>query len=226
MDSQGNSVFWTTSVPDNDISVNFAAGKAELRVNNLAAEDYFNLPNASIPGNEVDATVSFDVVWSGPVSRRVNVKDAANGFAGDYVEENAGNAVTINWSASNSQGFSFVANPGNLSTSVAEAGPFAELGQERNGIFFNSGSTKAGASARADAVLTGVLAGSPAAPGSTGTSVLTPPQSASGLAATAAGSSQAIPVTPSPVPPAAGAAQAQVVDQLFADLSGALSETV
>jgi len=137
VDSQGNSVFWTTSVPDSDVNVNFGAGKAELKVNNLAAEDYFNLPNASIPGNEVDATVSFDVVWNGPITRRVNVSDAADGFAGSYVE----NQATINWSASNSQGFSFVANPGSFATSVPEAGPFAELGHEQNGIFFSSDSS-------------------------------------------------------------------------------------
>ena len=101
----------------------------------LSAEDYFNLPNASIPGNEVDATVSFDVVWNGPITRRVNVSDAADGFAGSYVE----NQATINWSASNSQGFSFVANPGSFATSVPEAGPFAELGHEQNGIFFAKG---------------------------------------------------------------------------------------
>jgi hypothetical protein len=119
------------------VSVNFGAGKAELKVVNLAAEDYFNLPNASIPGNEVDATISFDVVWNGPITRRVNVSDAANGFTGSYVE----NQATINWSASNSQGFSFVANPGSFATSVPEAGPFAELGHEQNGIFFSSGSS-------------------------------------------------------------------------------------
>jgi hypothetical protein len=137
VDAQGNSVFWTTAVPDSDVSVKLGAGKAELKVVNLAAEDYFNLPNASIPGNEVDATVSFDVVWNGPITRRVNVSDAANGFAGSYVE----NQATITWSASNSQGFSFVANPGSFATSVPEAGPFAELGREQNGIFFSSNSS-------------------------------------------------------------------------------------
>jgi hypothetical protein len=119
------------------VSVNSGAGKAELKVINLAAEDYFNLPNASVPGNEVDATISFDVIWNGPITRRVNVSDAANGFAGSFVE----NQATITWSASNSQGFSFVANPGDFSTSVPEAGPFAELGHEQNGIFFSSDSS-------------------------------------------------------------------------------------
>jgi hypothetical protein len=218
VNSQGDSVFWTAPVPDSDVKVNFGAGKGELKVDNLAAEDYFNLPNASIPGNEVDATVSLDVVWGGPITRRVSVSDAANGFAGNYVE----NQATITWSASNSLGFSFVANPGNFSTSVPEAGPFAELGQERNGIFFDSGSTDKGA----DAVVTSALAGSPAVSASTGTGFAVPPRLATGPIAITAGSSQSTRVAPGPVQPPAGAANAPALDQLFADLSGALAETL
>ena len=45
----------------------------------------------------------------------------------------------MDWSGSNASGFHFTANPGNFSTSVSEAGPFAQLGRERNGIFFPSG---------------------------------------------------------------------------------------
>ena len=53
------------------MSVQFAAGKAEMRVNNLAIEDYHFLANAIGPNFNNDmaddpAVVSFDVVWSGP----------------------------------------------------------------------------------------------------------------------------------------------------------------
>jgi hypothetical protein len=113
-----------------------------MHVHNLVLEDYFNLLNAAAEGGppgpglgEADATVSFDVVWGGPVTRRVSVRDAANGYAGRYAE----NQATINWSGSNDLGFTFTANSGNFSTSVPEAGPFAELGIERNGIFFPGG---------------------------------------------------------------------------------------
>jgi hypothetical protein len=119
-----------------------------MHVRNLELEDYFNLPNALADGKtalsgppgsglgENDATVSFDFVWSGPVTRRVNFKDAANGFAGEYVE----NQATVTWSGLNEDtGFTFTANPGKFSTSVPEAGPFAELGHERNGVFFPLG---------------------------------------------------------------------------------------
>jgi hypothetical protein len=155
---------WTVAIPDQDVKVNFAAGRAEMHVHDLAVEDYFTFPNSSIPGNEVDATVSFDVVWGGPVTRLVNVRDAANGFAGTFAE----NQATITWSASNEEGFVFVSDPGNFKTSVPEGGPFAELGHERNGIFFPAGPSGGhGNTARTAAPSSGtLLAASVPAPGS------------------------------------------------------------
>lgn len=99
------------------------------------------------------AVVSFDVVWSGPITRRVSVTDGtlANNYAGNYVE----NQVTVNWSGKNlATGFSFTANPGTLVTSVVDGG-FAELGQERNGIF------DAGATASATPASTGTMIAAP-----------------------------------------------------------------
>src|SRR5262245_24347316 len=162
---------WTVPLPDQDVKVNFGAGRAEMHVHDLAVEDYFTFPNASIPGDEVDAAVSFDVVWGGPVTRRVNVRDAANGFAGTFIE----NQATITWSARNEEGFVFVSDPGNFETSVPEGGPLAELGQERNGIFFPASSSGGqGNNARAAEPSSGTLlaaAGLPAlasaAPGRT-----------------------------------------------------------
>jgi hypothetical protein len=123
------------------VQVNFAAGKAEMHVHDLPMDDYFKLPNALADGPEVDATVSFDVVWSDPVTRRLNVQDGSNGnrFAGEYVEDQA----TVTWSGSNELGFRFTANPGDFSTSVPVRA-FAELGHERNGLF-DPAETNAGA---------------------------------------------------------------------------------
>jgi hypothetical protein len=91
------------------------------------------------------STVSFDVVWKGPVTRRVDVRDAANGFAGQFNE----NQATVTWSASSASGFSFTSNPGNFSTSdpeipgvngvTAPLNFFAQVGKERNGVFFPAG---------------------------------------------------------------------------------------
>jgi hypothetical protein len=115
------------------VQFHFGAGKAEMRVTNLHLEDYFNFPNGLADGHEVDATVSFDMVWAGPVTRRIEVEHGTNGnrFAGEFLEDHA----TVTWSGSNELGFRFRANPGNFSTSVPGRA-FAELGHERNGVFF------------------------------------------------------------------------------------------
>jgi hypothetical protein len=124
------------AIPDDAVQVHPGAGKAELHVTNLPIEDYFNLPNALRDGPEVDATVSFDVVWSGPVTRRVSVTDGTNGdqFTGEFAEDQA----TVTWSGSNEQGFRFRSNPGDFSTSAPRRA-FAEVGHEGNGIFFGEG---------------------------------------------------------------------------------------
>jgi hypothetical protein len=112
------------AIPDSSVQVNPLAGKAELKVNGLAIEDYGKLSNALADGPSLEATVNFDVVWSGPVTQRLNVTDATHTFAGEY----AINQATVAWSGSNSAGFSF-----NSATSTSL---FAETGHERNGIFF------------------------------------------------------------------------------------------
>jgi hypothetical protein len=107
-----------------------------MHVTDLHLEDYFNFPNGLADGHEVDATVSFDVVWGGPVTRRVEVEHGSNGnrFAGEFVEDQA----TVTWSGSNELGFRFRSNPGDFSTS-APGRAFAELGRERNGLFVEEG---------------------------------------------------------------------------------------
>jgi hypothetical protein len=81
-------------------------------------------------------------VWNRPVTRLVNVRDAANGFAGVFAE----NQATVTWSVSSVSGFSFTSNPGNFLTSdpevpgvsgvTAPLNFFAQVAFERNGIFF------------------------------------------------------------------------------------------
>jgi hypothetical protein len=152
----GARVFWTAVVPDGDVQVNPGSGRAEMHVRNLPELDYFSPGGtgdlASLGPNwqsgYFDSTVSIDVVWTGPVTRRVNVKDAANGFAGLFNEDQA----TVTWSAKSASGFSFTSNPGNFSTSVPEdplvngvTAPlnfFAQVGHERNGVFFPAGAAQ------------------------------------------------------------------------------------
>jgi hypothetical protein len=149
----GTMVFWTAVVPDNDVQVNLATGTAELHVHDLPELDYYSPAGtgdlASLgptwQSSYFASTVSFDVAWSGPVSRQVNVKDTANGFAGQFSE----NQATVTWSVQSDSGFRFTSNAGNFSTSVPETpgvngmtAPlnfFAQVGQEQNGVFFPSG---------------------------------------------------------------------------------------
>jgi hypothetical protein len=112
-----------------------------MNVSNLSLRDYASIPVALGPNFDsafVPATVSFDVVWSGPITRRVDVSNGTNGdqFAGTYVENN----VTITWSGTNANGLSFESNPGDFSTSGPPFGAFAEIGHEQNGSFFESDS--------------------------------------------------------------------------------------
>ena len=136
----GTRTFWTTAIDDSDVAVQFAAGKATLRVDNLSLGDYHTLANAvggNFEANEDPAVVSFDVVWSPPITRQVHVPDGTlgNNYAGDYVE----NQVTVTWSGTNlATGFSFTSDPGTLATSSFDGG-FAELGHEENGTFFPGG---------------------------------------------------------------------------------------
>jgi hypothetical protein len=148
------------------------------------------------------------------VTRRLNFQDATgiDKFGGEFVE----NQVRVSWSASNANGFSYTANPGDLSTSF---NGFAELAHEQNGSFF-SDATGSVTSPKADAVLTQALAPLPATPASTATTFMAPAHRAAVSAAIATGSTPAFQQASGLAPPAAGAMHAQVIDELFADLGG------
>jgi hypothetical protein len=141
----GTRTFWTVAIPDSDVAVQFGAGKAEMRVDNLALPDFGTKATALGKNWQTagdPAMVSFDVVWSGPITRRLSVLDGTQGnhYAGEYVE----NQVTVTWSGTNLKtGFNFTSNPGTLATSSFDGG-FAELGHERNGSFFPSGGGSGG----------------------------------------------------------------------------------
>lgn len=93
-----------------------------MHVADLEVEDYGDVVNALQDGPSVDATVSFDVTWSG-VNERVKIRNPDTDFAGEFIR----NAASLVWSASES-GFSF--------QSDALAAGFATIGHERNGSFF------------------------------------------------------------------------------------------
>jgi hypothetical protein len=170
----GVHVFWTTVIPDSDVQVNLLTGTAQMHVRNLPELDYYSPEGtgdlASLgptwqTGN-FDSTVSIDVVWNRPVTRVVNVQDAADGFAGIFEE----NQATVSWSVNSASGFSFTSNPGNFSTSVPEvpgvngvSAPlnfFAQVAFERNGIFFPQGEKQGSAGILAAAAVAPLAIGS------------------------------------------------------------------
>jgi hypothetical protein len=104
------------------VVVNPGAGTASVIVSNHDIDDYGNVVNALTGGAEVSASVSFAINWSG-VQQRLNLSNPDLGFAGEYVHT----AASLVWSATES-GSSFTANP--------LAADFAEIGHERNGVFF------------------------------------------------------------------------------------------
>ena len=91
------------------------------------------------------------------MTRRVNVQNGTNGdqFAGLFEQ----NQVTVTWSGSNANGFSFTGNPGDLSTTTIPGFAFAEVGHMRDGIFASSDGGDSGGPS-------GALAGSTFAIGS------------------------------------------------------------
>jgi hypothetical protein len=156
----GTRVFWTAIVPDNDVHVDLKAGTAEMHVHNLDALDYpEDFGNGSLGPNwqtaYVPASVSLDVVWNRPVTRRVTVSDLTDQFAGEFAE----NQATVIWSAQSAAGFRFKSRAGNSMTStpgtpnIATTYFFAEVGHEQNGIFFPVGASAAPANSKADALV-------------------------------------------------------------------------
>lgn len=98
-----------------------------MRVNQQEVEDYGTLRNALLDGPSDPSTVSFVMQWRG-VRARLHVRDLIEHFVSDRIEGTA----TATWSAVvPSKRFSFESDPAATSTSV-----FAEIGAERNGVFF------------------------------------------------------------------------------------------
>jgi hypothetical protein len=98
-----------------------------MAASNLRVKDFFNIPNALFRFQNpmsLDATVAFDVRWSGPVTSRSRV--TTPGSSGALLL----NQATMTWSATNASGFKFRSHP-SPTTSF-----FAQLGHVSNGVFF------------------------------------------------------------------------------------------
>jgi hypothetical protein len=115
-------LFWTAPIDRGGVRIDLHAGTASLHVADLEVEDYGNVVNALQDGPSVEAEVSFDISWSG-IQERLKIRNPHVRFSGEFIHDSA----TLVWSAEE-HGFSFQSDP--------LASGFAEIGHERNGVFF------------------------------------------------------------------------------------------
>jgi hypothetical protein len=126
-------LFWTLQIPANSVQVDLTDGTASYRAAHLPILDYGNLANALFAGgpNPIPGSVSFKVAWSGATqSIDINNRDPVfGGFSGTFIR----NSAQMEWTAKVGD-FEFVSEPLRTSTSS-----FAEIGQETNGSFLQTG---------------------------------------------------------------------------------------
>ena len=78
-------LFWTVRMDDDAFHARPRAGTARFRARRLAIPDFGDFGNSISPGaTSVPGHTSFDVRWLGG-GPRSHIRDAAFGFAGDYV---------------------------------------------------------------------------------------------------------------------------------------------
>ena len=100
-----------------------------VQATNVPVIDWGSIPNALFVGlSPVPAHTSFKVVWSGVTDRLIinNTDPVYGGFGGEFVR----NSAQMEWTATAGD-YEFVSDP--LATSSSS---FAEIGHERNGMFF------------------------------------------------------------------------------------------
>jgi len=117
-------LFWTVAIPPGSVAFDFDAATASLDVSHLKIDDYGNVVRALTLDKEIaTGSVDIDLDWSGALSTG-SFTNTAHKFNIDFVR----GAATLSWAAQE-PGFEFV------STSTNPGG-FAEIGKERNGVFF------------------------------------------------------------------------------------------
>ena len=134
-------VFWAVELPEGSAHVDLDDGSASLHVENLRVYDAFTVGNSiagvNRPVNLVKGVVdSLEIKWSGILASD-SANQPVNKMRGNFVVNTARIAVTATTprtavtALSNGHGFRFVSDK--ASTSISH---FAEIGQERNGVFY------------------------------------------------------------------------------------------
>ena len=120
-------LFWTVPVPDDAVTVNLAAGTAELHVRELAVLDSYTVPNVLSGGPSEPATVTFDVYWYDPTTVESSV-NAEQGFGGTFLDVTS----ALEWSGQTAE-FAFASDPASTSTNL-----HGLIGYEANGVFLQT----------------------------------------------------------------------------------------
>ena len=206
------------ALPNDAVRFNPEAGTAEIHVNDLHLSDFFSIPNGINKGAHDAATVSFDASWGKPVTRRVTVQDTQFGFAGTFAEEHA----TVNWSGRNdTTGFSIKAKQAYFATTAAlGATAFAEVGFERNGVFFEPDDADGHEGHDDNAALVRALADLTGVPGHSDGKLLPNPRGADSKTADSGSAGQPNEPQSTSGHSAASVPSTRALDPLFADADG------
>jgi hypothetical protein len=130
-------LFWTVAARSDAVEADLEDGTASLELENQSVRDFFNIPNGLFHNNHpgkpesMAASVSFDLDWIGPVSRRFSLVNTTHHFRGRF----AVNKARMEWSAHRQDGFKFESDPAGTSWST-----FSEIGRVQNGVFFDGDS--------------------------------------------------------------------------------------
>lgn len=118
-------LFWTVRIPTHSVEFDFEEASASLELSNFEIDDYHDVVNALVNDKEVaTGHVDVELQWSGVLRRGVaRVPNADRRFNVEFIHDQA----TLEWSA-REPGFEFESTSSKLG--------FAEIGRERNGVFF------------------------------------------------------------------------------------------
>lgn len=128
---------WTTRVPEGSGEVDLNGGTAELHAEDICAVfDAFTVANSFSSNRSLGYASgrieSVDIKWSGVIKSFEGIHDAANKFEGDFFQiGNVTIAVTAVTPKSTGHGFRFVSDPATTTVN------YAQIGSERNGVFFS-----------------------------------------------------------------------------------------
>ena len=118
-----NGLFWTAAVDPGDVEIE--QDETELEVDDLLVPDYHDLVNALSGGPSVSGVVDFEIEWAHSFDRRF-FHDPVNRWAAEMSFTTA----KCEWKGETATA-KFKSEDNDLSVSL-----FAEIGRERNGVFF------------------------------------------------------------------------------------------